>query len=324
MRRREFITVLGGAAAWPLAARAQAQKRPVIGFLGTNTPSAQARWTAAFLERLAELGWTDGQSVAIEYRWAEGRTDQFAKMAAELVRLRVNVIVTSGTPATQAARRASSAIPIIFALSADPVGSGLVADLARPGGNATGLTNQSRDLIPRRIELLREAVPDLRRLAIVANAAFPDAVVEMRNTQSAARALGLDVKTAEIRRSEDIAPAFDALKADSQALYVCTDSLIFINRARINALASSLRLPTMYGFRPYVEAGGLMSYGAEVTDLFRRAAGFVDKVLRGAKPRDIPVEPPAKYELLINSTAAKALGLTLPAAMLARADEVIE
>ena len=234
------------------------------------------------------------------------------------------MIVTSGTPPTLAAKRATSGIPIVFALSADPVHSGLIADLKRPGGNVTGLSNQSDDLIARRLDLLREVVPGFRRVAIMANAAHPATVQEMNDVAAAARRLGLEVATAKIRQSEDIAPAFDIIKGRDQALYVCTDSLVFINRARVNALALAARLPTMYGFRAYVEGGGLMSFGASLPDLFRRAAEYVDKILRGTKPRDLPVEQPTKFELTINRTTAQGLGLDLPPTLLARADEVIE
>ena len=326
MRRREFITLLGGAAAaWPLAARAQQPaKLPTIGFLGASTPSAQSQWVAAFVQRLRELGWIEGRTVAIEYRWAEGRSERFAEIAAEFVRLKVDVIVTAGTAAVLAAKQATSVIPIVFAVAGDPVGSGLVASLARPGGNVTGLSIQATDLAGKRLELLREVVPGLRRLAIMANVGNPGAVLEMGEVQAAARTLGLEVATLEIRRAEDIAPAFEALKGRADALYVCADPLVITNRIRINTLALGARLPTMHGIREYVEAGGLMSYGPNFPDLFRRAADYVDKILRGAKPADIPVEQPTKFDLVINLTTAKALGLDVPPTLLARADEVIE
>ena len=323
MNRRAFITLLGGAAAWPLVVHAGQPKTAVIGFLGVNTASVQTRWTAAFLERLGELGWTEGRNVQIEYRWAEGRAEQFTRFAAEFARLKVDVIVTSGTPAALAAKRATRRIPIVFALSADPVASGLVANMTWPGGNVTGLSNQSHDLILKRLHLLLEVIPGFRRLAVMANAAVPSTTLEMETVASTAQTLGLDVVKAEIRQSDDVALAFQALNT-SQALYVCTDSLVFVNRARVNDLALRARLPTIYGFRPYVETGGLMSLGADVTHLFRRAAEYADKVLRGMKPAEIPVEQPTKFDLVINLTTAKALGLNLPAPLLARADEVIE
>ena len=319
------MTLLGGAtAAWPLAARAQQPaKLPTIGFLGTAAASAWAPWTAAFVQRLHELGWIEGRTVAIQYRWAEGRTDRFAEIAAEFVRIKVDVIVTGGNAAV-AAKRASSAVPIVFAIVDDPVGSGLVTSLARPGGNVTGLSMQSTDLAGKRLALLREVVPGLRRLAIMANVDFPAAAQEMDEIQAAATKLGLDVATFELRRAEDIAPAFEALKGRGEALYVVGDALVITHRVQINTLALTARLPTIFLLREYVEAGGLMSYGPSFPDLFRRAGDYVDKILRGAKPGDIPVEQPTKFDLIINLTTAKALGLSIPESFLVRADEVIE
>jgi putative ABC transport system substrate-binding protein len=326
VKRREFITLLGGAAAsWPLGARAQqAGKQPTIGFLGGGTSSAQSLWTAAFVQRLRELGWIEGRTIAIEYRWAEGRSDRLADIAAEFVLLKVDVIVTHSAEPVLAAMQATSVIPIVFGAAADPVGNGLVASLARPGGNVTGLSVQFTDLAGKRLELLREVVPSLRRLAIMANVGAPGAVLEMRGAQTAARTFGLEVATVEIRRAEDIAPAFEALKGRADALYVCSDPLINTNRTRINILAVGARLPTVHAFREHVEAGGLMSYGANFPDLFRRAGDYVDKILRGAKPADIPVEQLTKFDLVINLTTAKALGLDVPQTLLARATEVIE
>ena len=325
MMRREFIALLGGAAAWPVAARAQQPgKLRTIGFLGQSTRSAASEWVAAFVQRLGELGWMEGRTITIEYRWSEGREERFAEIAAELVRLKVDVILTSGTPEVLAAKQATSVIPIVFATAGDPVGNGLIASLARPGGNVTGMSLQSNDTAGKRVELLREVVPSLRRLAILANVGNPFSVLELGEAQAAARALGLEVDTLEIRRPEDIAPAFEALKGRAQALYVCADGLVNANRIRINTLALSVRLPTIHGYRDYVEAGGLMSYGANLPDLFRRSADYVDKILRGAKPADIPVEQPTKFDLVINLTTAKALGLDVPSSLLARADEVIE
>ncbi len=325
MRRREFLGVLGGAAAaWPLAARAQQPgKLPTIGFLGASTPAAQGQWTAAFVQRLRELGWIEGRTVAIEYRWAEGRSERFAEIAAEFVRLKVDVIVTAGG-AVAAAKQATSVIPIVFAVAADPVGSGLVASLARPGGNVTGLSIQSTDLAGKRLELLREVVPGSPPVGDHGQCR------QSRHRAGDGRGSGGGpharprVVTSEIRRAEDIAPAFDALKGRADALYVCADPLVSTNRIRINTLALGARLPTMYGIREYVEAGGLMSYGPNFPDLYRRAADYVDKILRGAKPADIPVEQPTKFDLVINLNTAKALGLTVPPTLLARADEVIE
>jgi putative ABC transport system substrate-binding protein len=297
---------------------------PTIGFLGTGTPSAWSHWVAAFAQRLHELGWIEGRAVAIEYRWAEGRGERFAEIAAEFVRLKVDVIITVGS-AVAATKQVTSTIPIVFAIAVDPVGSGMVASLARPGGNATGISVQSTELAGKRLEILREVLPDFRRLAIIANVGYPAAVLETNEVQVAARKLGLDVvDKLEIRKPEDVAPAFDALKGGAQALYVCGDALVDALRARVNTLALGARLPTIYPNREYLQAGGLMSYGANFSDLFRRAADLVDKILRGANPADIPVEQPTKFELVINLTAAKALGLKIPEAFLLRADELIE
>ena len=324
MRRREFITLLGGAAAaWPLAARAQ-QKLPTIGFLGANSPAVQRQWTAAFVQRLHELGWTEGHNLSIEYRWAEGRFDSSPAIIAEFVRLKVDVIVTHATANVVAAKQATSAIPIIFTSVADPVGNNLVASLARPDGNVTGLSAQIADAAGKRLELLREIIPSLRRLAIMANVGVANAVLEMGEVQAAARALGLDVATFDIRQTRDIEPAIEAFKNRAEALYVQADPLFTSNRLRINTLALGARLATMHGTREQVDAGGLISYGANITDLFRRAGDYVDKILRGAKPAHLPVEQPMKFDLVINLITAKALGLTIPPTLLARADEVIE
>ena len=325
LKRREIITLLGGVAAWPVAARAQQPaKLPIIGFLGAGTASAMSQWTAAFVQRLRELGWIEDRTIAIHYRWAEGRAERLAEIAAEFVRLKVDVIVTNSAAPVVAAKQATSVIPIIIASAADPVGTGLVASLARPGGNVTGLSVQMTDLAGKRLELLREVVPGLRRLAIMVNSGASAASLEMDEAQAAAKMLGLDIAAFEIQRAEDIAPAFEAFKGRAEALYVIAEPLITSNRLRINILALGARLPTMHSFREYVEAGGLMSYGANFPDLFRRAAEFVDKILRGTKPADIPVEQPTKFDLVINLTTAKAVGVTIPESFLLRADEVIE
>jgi putative ABC transport system substrate-binding protein len=320
--------LLGGAAAasaaWPLAVSAQQPgKLPTIGFLGTTTAAAQNQWIAAFMQRLRELGWIEGRTVAVEIRWAEGRSERYSEIAAELVRLKVDVIVTAGA-AVLAAKQATSIIPIVFAAANDPLGTGAVASLARPGGNVTGLSLQVPDLAGKRLELLREVLPGLRRLAIIANIGNSSAVLEMGEVQATARSLGLEVVTSEIRRAEDIAPAFEALKGRADALYVCGDALTVTNRSRINTFVLAARLPAMSGFRELVEAGGLMSYGANNPEQFRRAANYVDKILRGTKPGDLPVEQPTKFDLVFNLTTAKALGLAIPESFLLRADEVIE
>jgi putative tryptophan/tyrosine transport system substrate-binding protein len=323
--RRELLAALGSAAvAWPLAARAQqAGKPPTVGIMGSGTPATQGHWYAAFIQRLRELGWIEGRTVAVEYRWAEGRDERFADIAAEFVQRKVDVIVTTATVGVVAAKQATSVIPIVF-VTGDPVGTGLVASLARPGGNATGLSLQQTETNGKRLELLREVIPGLSRLAILANVGSPAVVLDMRGVQAAARTYGLEVTTLEIRRGEDIAPAFEALKGRAEALYVVVDPLLNTHRIRINTLVLAARLPTMHTLREQVEAGGLISYGANFPDLLRRAGDYVDKILRGAKPADLPVEQPTKFDLVINITTAKALGLEIPPTLLARADEVIE
>jgi putative ABC transport system substrate-binding protein len=325
MRRREFITFIGGAAVvWPLVVRAQqGTKLPTIGYLGSARLATESERIAAFVQRLHDLGWIEGRTTVIDYRWAEGHTERYAEIAAEFVRLKVDVIVTVGG-AVAAAKQATATIPIVFAYAGDPVGSGMVASLAKPGGNVTGLSVQSTDLAGKRLEILREIFPDVRRLAIIGNVEYAATVLEMGEAQVAARTLGLEVVKSEIRRAEDIAPAFEALKGAAEALYVCPDATMNANHARVNTLALGARLPTMHGVREYVEAGGLMSYGPSLPDLYRRAAEYVDKILRGAKPADLPVEQPTKFDLIINLVTARALGLEVPATLLARADEVIE
>jgi putative ABC transport system substrate-binding protein len=322
--RREFIAIIGGAAAWPLAGRAQQSvKLRTIGFSGLSTRSAESELVAAFTERLRELGWIEGRTIAIEYRWAEGRAERFVQIAAEFVRLKVDVIVATSTPQVLATKQATSVIPIVFLRVGDPVANHVVASLGQPGGNVTGLSSQSDDIAGKRLELLREFVPSLRRVAILANVGNPFSVTELSEAQAAARTLGLEFEALEIRRAEDIAAAFEAIKGRTQALYVCPDGLMETNKIRINTSALGARLPTMHGFRQYVEAGGLMSYGAKLPEMYRRAADFVDKILRGAKPGEIPVEQPTEFDLIINLTTAKTLGLEVPDKLLALA-QVIE
>jgi len=328
VHRRKFITLLGGAAAapclWPLAARAQqAGRLPTIGYIGASTPTSAPAWNAAFVQRLHELGWVEGRTVANEYRWGEGRGDRYAEIAAELVRLKVDVIATSAA-SSYAAKQATSSIPIVLFVAQDPVAAGLVASLARPGGNVTGLSAQQDDTAGKRLELLREAVRGLRRLGILVNVGDPGAMLDRRAVETAARSVDLEVVTSEIRRAEDITPAFDALKGHVDALYVPAEGLVNAYRVRINTLAVGARLPTMHGLREWVESGGLMSYGANFPALYRRAAELVDKILRGAKPADIPVEQPTKFDLVVNLTTAKAIELTIPESFLLRADEIIE
>jgi len=323
IRRREFIVALGGAAAWPLVARAQQPgKLPMIGLIGAD-PTSWGPWTAAFAARLRELGWIEGRTVAIEYRWTEGRPERPAEFAAEFARLNADIIVTNSSSAPTV-KQATSTIPIVFVLGNDPLGSGLVANLARPGGNVTGLSIQQTDIAGKRLQLLSEVVPRLRRLAVIADANFPEGVREIGEVQAAARTLGLEVATHEIRRPEDIAPAFEAIRDRADALYVVVNALFNANRTRIITLALIARLPMILNTRDFVQAGSLISYGPAFPGVFRRAAEYVDKILRGAKPGEIPVEQATKFDLVINLTTAKALGLTIPESFLLRADEVIE
>ena len=324
-RRRVLLMSLAGAVARPLAAHAQQARRlPTIGLMGSGTAAAQKPWTAAFVQRLHELGWSEGRTVAIEYRWAEGRSERFAEIAAEFVRLKVDVIVTHNTPPTVAAKKATTEIPVVFATAGDPVGSGIVTSLARPGGNVTGLSSQAPDAAGKRLELLREIIPGLRRVAVLADVGNPYALVDAAEVEKAARPLGLDVMRSEMRVAEEIEPAIEALKGRVQALYVIAVPLLFVNRVRLNRLALAARLPTSHAVREYVEAGGLMSYGPHWPGMWSRAANVVDKVLRGTKPADIPIEQPSTFDLAINLQTAKALGLTIPPSLLARADHVID
>jgi len=324
MRRREFIALLGGATlAWPVAVRAQPSvRRPKLGLLIPGSPAIYSQRIAALVQRLRELGWVDGATIAIEYRWAASQ--DFDEIAAEFVRAKVDVIFTSGTPPTVAAKRATSQIPIVFAPAGDPLASGLVASLARPGGNITGLSNQTADIAGKRVELLRELAGQMRRLAIMVKSNNASAASEMREVKAAAGTLGIEVLLLEIGQAADIGPAFETIKGRADALYVVIDSLVTTYMNRINTLALGARLPTMHGARELVVAGGLMSYAASYEDLFQRGAEYIDKILRGTKPADLPVEQPTKFDLIINLTTAKVLGLTIPEALLLRADELIE
>jgi len=323
LKRREIVALLGcGAAGLLLVARAQpSRKLPVVGFLGADA-AGWSPWTAAFVQRLAELGWIDGRTVTIEYRWSDGHRERDIEVAAEFAKQKVDVILSHGA-AVPTLKQATSDIPIVFAIALDPVGAGLVTNLARPGGNVTGLSRQSNDLGAKRLQLLREAVPELRRLAIMAMPTS-GAELEMDEVEAAARALGIEVVPLKVARADDIAPAFATLENQAHALYVVTNALVGANRTRIIALAFEQRLPTMFGSRDLVQAGGLMSYGPSFTDMFRRAAELVDKILRGTKPGDLAVEQPTKFELVINLATARALGLTVPRILSVYASELIE
>jgi putative ABC transport system substrate-binding protein len=325
MRRREFIWLIGGATVVlpRLASGQQPSKTPVVGFLVPGTQASHGAWVAAFAKRLSELGWTEGRNIAIEYRWAEGDNQRMAEFAAEFVRRKVDVIVTSAYGAV-AAKQATSTIPIVFAAYADPVAAGLVQSLARPGGNVTGLTVQPNDLASKRIDLLREIVPNFRRLSALANTGGGSFAQEVDGIRAAAAILNMEANILEIRSADDIAAALATLKGRTDALYVLSEPLVNANKTMILDVAMAEKIPTMFGFREFVDAGGLMSYGPNFPDLFRRAADFTDKILRGAKPADMPVQQPVKFDLIFNLKTARALGLKIPESFLVRVDEVIE
>jgi putative tryptophan/tyrosine transport system substrate-binding protein len=324
MLRRKFIEALGSATiALPLTARAQpAGKMPTFGFLGT-VATGWRPWTDAFVQRLQQLGWTESRTITIVYRWDEGRLERDAEVAAEFVRLKPDVIVTND-PGAEALKNATTSIPIVFALAPDPIGAGLVTNLARPGGNITGLSLQSTDLAGKRLELLHGVVPHFRKLAMMFNGGYPVSKLERDEVAAAARPLSVEIMPLEIHGAEDIAPAFASLTGQVDSLYVVGDALTFANRTQITKLALSAKLPGIFSDRLFSRAGGLMSYGPNFQDLFKRAAELVDKILRGAKPGDIPVEQPTKFELAVNLKTAEALGLTVPPTLLARAEDVIE
>jgi putative tryptophan/tyrosine transport system substrate-binding protein len=325
MNKREFITLLGGApAAWPLAARAQQPgKIRAIGLLSPASRSPSV--VPALFDALAELGWIEGKNLVVERRYAENRPERLPELAAELVRLNVDVIVANGTLGPLAAKQATSTIPIVMTASGDPLGSGLVASLARPGGNVTGMSLMAPDLGGKRLELLKELLPQLARVAVLWNAANPYPAIVFKETQAAGRTLGIEVQSLEVRGPRDFDGAFEALRRQRpDALITVEDPLTFTYQKLIADFAAGQLLPTLHGFREDVVAGALMSYGANIADLFRRAAGYIDKILKGAKPADLPVQQPTKFELVINLRTAKALGLEIPPTLLARADEVIE
>ena len=324
MRRRDFIALIGGAAAaCPPRARAQQKKTPLIGFLCPTTAAIWAPWTAAFVQRLTELGWIDGRTISIEYSFADGHEERYGEIAAKFIDRKVDVIVTGGS-AVPAVKRTTSTIPIVFAIGRDPLGEGYVASLSRPGGNVTGLSLQLAELAGKRLELLREVLPNMHTLAALADAGDSEGLRERTDLETAAHKVGLETFPVDIRKPEDIAPAIDGAKDRAEALYICGGVLANTNRSNIYAAALAARLPTISGVRVLAESGCLLSYGTVYADLFRRAGDLVDKILKGAKPADIPVEQPTKFELVVNLKTAKALGLRIPPNLLALADEVIE
>jgi putative ABC transport system substrate-binding protein len=328
MNRRELITLLGGAAvARPLAARAQQiGKIRRIGYLGSSSLSLERHLVDAFRQKLRELGHLEGENIAIEYRWAEGRDDRLPGLAAELARLQPDVIVTTGTPGTLAAKTATSTIPIVFASSGNPVSGGLVAGYARPGGNVTGFTVLGPELEGKRLQILREVVPGLSRIAVLWNPANPAVIDFYQQTQAAAAALGLVLQpVVEVRRVDDLKSALSTIAdAQAHAMIVLADRLLLAARIPIVNFAATSRLPAIYPYRGYVDAGGLMSYAASDIDQFHRTAVYVDRILKGEKPADLPVQEPVRFELVINLKTAKPLGLDVPPTLLALADEVIE
>jgi putative ABC transport system substrate-binding protein len=328
VRRREFIALLGGA---PLlvsrvAYAQQTRKPPLIGYLGVSSSSLEPHYVEAFLQNLRDLGHVEGKDIAVEYRWAEGQDDHLPNLAMELVRLNPNIIVTTGTPGALAAMQATKTIPIVMASSADPVAAGLVASLARPGENVTGFTILGPELEGKRLALLKEAVPNVSRVAVLRNPSNPATVSYFEATKNAGRTLHIALDpVAEVRRADELDNAFSTIAhARPHALTVLADRFLLAHRKRIVEFAAANQLPSMYPYREYVDAGGLLSYAPSNIELFRGAATYVDKILKGAKPSDLPVQEPTKFELVINLKTANALGLDLPDKLLVTADEVIE
>jgi putative tryptophan/tyrosine transport system substrate-binding protein len=327
VRRREFIALIGGVVvAWPFAARAQhGGKIPRVGFMGNSTAGLEANLIGAFREGLREHGYDEGRNVEIVFRWAGGRYERFPALIAELIAANVDVIVTAGTPAALAVKKATSTVPVVMAAIGDPVGTGIVSSLARPGGNITGLSGTAPDLEGKRLELLREVVPNLSQVAFFLNPSNALHDISLHQARAAANTLHIKLLPQEVRRSEDLNGAFASIvKERPGGLLILADRVFLHDRERIMKFATERRLPSVNAYRELVEAGGLMSYGPSYEDMHRRAADYVDKILKGAKPGDLPIEQPTKFDLLINAKAANALAIALPPTLLARADEVIE
>ena len=325
MKRREFMSLLAGAAAWPLAARAQQPAMPVMGYLNSRSRDTDTPFLAAFHRGLNETGYVEGQNVAIEYRWADGQYDRLPVLATDLVRRRVTVMAATSTPAALAAKAATSAIPIVFTTAADPIAVGLVDSLSRPSGNVTGVNSYLSDLGAKRLELLRQLVPTAALIGMLVNPNYPDAESQAKDVKEAARTLGQQVHVVNADSEGDLNRAFATfieLKAD--ALLVSLDSFFLSRREQLVALAARHKIPVMYFARDFVLAGGLMSYGSDLADSYRQAGVYTGRILKGAKPGDLPVLQPTKFELSINTTTAKSLGLSIPDRLLALADEVIE
>ena len=327
IKRRKFLTLFGGAVlAWPLAVRAQPMAKVWhVGMLETTAATLNATNLDAFKQALRQLGYVEGQNLIVEYRSGDGHIERFPQLAAELVRLNVDIIITRGTPAALAAKKATATIPIVMAAIGEPVETGMVASLARPGGNVTGLSAFVTELTAKRIEIMREVIPQLSRMALIDNMANRSVPAQWDETKRAAFALGIQPQLYDVRKAEDIERAFSSAIAQRvNALSVGNDSVVIANRIQVVQLAAKHRLPAIYATRDFVDAGGLLSYAAHYPDLYRRAAAYVDKIFKGAKPADLPVEQPTKFEIVVNLKAASALGLTVPSTLLARADEVIE
>jgi putative ABC transport system substrate-binding protein len=325
MRRREFITLLGGvAAAWPLAVRAES-KIPRVGFMGNSTAALEANLVDAFREGLRELGYEEGRNIVIEYRWADGKYERFPALIAELSAAKVDVIVTAGTPAALAVKKATTTVPLVMVAVGDPVGTGLVPSLAQPGGNLTGLSSIAPDLEGKRLDLLRQVVPTLSHAAVFFNSLNPFHVASMRQAHAAAQAMGIKLQQHDVRISEDLDGAFAAIRKERpDALLILADRVFLHNRQRMMDFTEEQSLPNVNAYKELVEAGGLMSYGPSYEDMHKRAAIYVDKILKGAKPANLPIEQPTKFTLIINLKAAKALGVNVPPTLLPLADNVIE
>jgi putative ABC transport system substrate-binding protein len=324
MKRREFITVLGCAVAWPLASRAQG-RIPRVGFMGNSTAALEANLVDSFREGLRELGYEEGRNIAIEYRWADGQYERFAALVTELIAAKVDVIVTAGTPAALAVKKATSTVPLVMVAVGDPVGTGLVPSLARPDGNLTGFSSVAPDLEGKRLELLREIVPSVSRIAVFLNSVNPFHATSMRQAQTAGKTLGIKVQQYDIRKSEDLDGAFAAIRKERpDALLILADRVFLHNRERIVDFTGEQHLPNVNAYKELVEAGGLISYGPSYEDMHKRAAIYVDKILKGAKPADLPIEQPSKFTFMVNLKAAKALGVTVPSQLLGLADELID
>jgi putative ABC transport system substrate-binding protein len=326
VKRRELMLLLGGAAvSAPLAVRAQQKAMPVIGLLSPFTPADTEPWHRAFRQGLGDLGWVPGANLRLEYRYSNGRNERLPELAAELIKLKVDLIVVAVTGDAKAAAKATKTIPIVMASAGDPIATGLIASLARPGGNVTGLTQMSTDLAAKRLQLLQEVAPSTSRVAVLWNSEAAGSLLAWQEIQDPARQLGIELHSLEVRRGADFDAAFASIiEADDHALMVLPGSAVVVNQQRIADFAAKHRLPSMFHLPEFVRAGGLLAYGPDRADLFRRAATYVDKILKGAKPADLPVQQPTKFQLVINLKTARALGLTVPHSLLARADEVIE